>query len=470
MEAPSRIGPYEIVREIGRGGMGIVYLAKEPDGGDLFALKVLPENWANDASRLERFQREAATVMKVRHPNIIPIYSIGRAHGLRFIAMKYIEGKPLDQLIREQSAPKPGAPDDATMVLSNPRAAGAVAEAAAENEPVPPSDFEAQLGPPISWCRGETVATAGPPISSVRPRPPATKTASGSASAAAAPSNRAAEPEWVYRSVTIVETIARALDHLHSRGITHRDVKPGNIIVDKDGNPWLADFGLVRDLDARLKTEAEGLVGTVQYIAPEQILCSQDERDSRSDLYSLGVTLYELVTLRRPFDGGDPMSILHVAASEAPTAPREINPRLSGAFENVIQKAMAKDPDARYQSGNDFADDLQRLRTLKPKVEQPLEVLTNKPWIIREPRFIFVTLFLVLLVVGLVEYCVHGALQDRQRLREWRADADQAFDRGDYREAADSYRLCLRLGGGDAIVKQRLRCCEDAIYPAPKRR
>jgi eukaryotic-like serine/threonine-protein kinase len=444
MEAPSRIGPYEIVREIGRGGMGIVYLAREPLEGELLALKVLPETWSNDASRLERFQREAATVMKVRHPNIIPIYAVGRADGVRFIAMKYIEGKPLDQLIREQSAPNGAGEPDA-------------------GETGPHQDFVDQVGPPISWCRGQALATAGPAISSVRPRPAAKPTVS------AEQANRAAEPEWVYRSVVIVETIARALDHLHSRGITHRDVKPANIIVDGHGEPWLADFGLVRDLDTRLASEAEELVGTVQYIAPEQILCSQSERDSRSDLYSLGVTLYELVTLRRPFDGGDPVSILHVAASEPPVPPRGLNPKLTAAFENVIQKAMAKDPDARYQTGNELAEDLRGLRSFTPKAQPVAEAAAPAPAGRKDRRPLLTLIFLLLLAVGLAAWCLHGALVERERLRDCRTEADRAFEAGDWLDAAAGYRVCLKLGVTDATILQRLRFCEDeARMRAPK--
>jgi eukaryotic-like serine/threonine-protein kinase len=467
MEAPKRIGPYEVVREIGRGGMGIVYLAKEPVEGELFALKVLPETWSSDPSRLERFQREAATVMKVRHPNIVPIYSIGRADGVRFIAMKYIEGKPLDQLIREQATPKAAERTDATVVLSKPWARG---EAAAAPPPAPApsvpanvSDFVAHLGPPISWCRGDPVATSGPPIGSVRPRQSAKQTQTSA--------SRAGEPEWIYQSVVIVETIARALQYLHDRGITHRDVKPANIMIDGKGQPWLADFGLVRDLDTRVTSEAEGLVGTVQYIAPEQILCSQSERDSRSDLYALGVTLYELVTLRRPFDGGDPVSILHVAASEAPTPPRELNPRLTAPFEEVIQKAMAKDPDVRYQSGKDLATDLERLRTFRKPAAAAAAPQRPKTGmaVLKEPRFIYVVLFLILLVVGLVEYLLDDALKERRRLRACKAEADIAFDCGDYPEAEVGYRLYLKLNGDDALVPQRLRFCQDRLRPTPPR-
>src|SRR5688572_318384 len=193
---PTRLGPYEIQRELGRGGMGIVYLARDTNAGRLVALKVLPSAFTNDPMRLKRFQREAETVMKVRHANIVPTYDVGSDFGVRFIAMKYIEGTSLDLLIRDQS----GAglvPDSGTILLErgasssmSPEAASPQAEGGAPAEPA---------------AKSSTVVM---PLS---------------------------EPQWVYRAVRIVEKIARALAHVHEQGIVHRDVKPGNILIDHNG-------------------------------------------------------------------------------------------------------------------------------------------------------------------------------------------------------------------------------------------
>jgi serine/threonine protein kinase len=286
VEVRQRMGPYEIVRELGRGGMGVVYLARERDEGTLIALKVLPRA-CEPEDGLELFRREAATAMKVRHPNVVPIYSVGRVDETWFLAMKYIEGRTLDALIADRI-----------------------------REPTP------------LWAERS-------------------------------------ERDWVGPNVVIVEKIARALDHLHAQGIVHRDVKPANIIVDAGGEPWLLDFGLVRDLLARPRPKSDAVVGTFQYMAPEQWGRDRDRVDGRCDLYSLGAVLYEIVTLTRPFDGDDPEAIVR-AAGRRPVPPRKLNPLVSRSFERVIRKAMARSPADRYQSGAALAEDLQRVRTAPP--------------------------------------------------------------------------------------------------------
>jgi serine/threonine protein kinase len=413
---PTRLGPYEIQREIGRGGLGTVYLAREDETGRLVALKVLPTAWTNDPVRLKRFQREAETAMKVRHPNIVPIYSVGSDRGVRFIAMKYIEGTSLDLLLHSQSGA--GSPDG-TVLLNPP------------GPPAPLSDATVAGAPPAP------VDTT----SAVRPL---------------------SEPQWVYRAVRIVEKIARALGHLHEQGIVHRDVKPGNIIIDQRGGAWLADFGLVRDVDASTMSHMDGLLGTVQYIAPEQILGDRTRTDHRSDLYSLGVTLYELVTLRRPFDGRDPSSTLYAVAREAPVPPRKINPRLSDDLERVIQKAMAKDPDARYQTGNALADDLRRVRTFEP-VRAARTPAFSRLWRFgaRNPVLAAASLFVVLCFLAMAFYCLHREVSERRRLIECREEADFDFAQGRFDEAGEGYRVYLMLGGEDASVVDKLAVCRE---------
>jgi serine/threonine protein kinase len=432
MEPPERIGPYEVLREIGRGGMGIVYLAREPDEGSLLALKVLPGDWTNDDTRLKRFQREAATVMKVPHPNIVPIYSIGRAGGVWFIAMKFIEGTSLDRLIHDHAS-----------------------EIATVRHQM--TELSSRTGPVMVDRQPPTVLECDP--APAAPCVAGTKDAGGPSTG----------PEWVYRSVQIVEKVARALAHVHGQGIVHRDIKPGNILIDKTGDAWLADFGLVREVDTSM-SQAEGILGTVQYMAPEQIKTGRTGADHRSDLYALGVTLYELVTLKRPFEGPDVTSTLFAVAREAPVPPRKLNPNLTDDLERVIQKAMAKDPDARYQTGTAFADDLRRVRTFEP-------VLASRPPVFADlrrlgsnhPLVVAVTSFLVVVVMALAGYCVRNELREGRRLAECRAEADEAYGRGRFADAAESYRLYLRLGGDDAVVRERLSWCREAIEAASKK-
>jgi serine/threonine protein kinase len=451
MEVHQQIGPYEVIREIGRGGMGVVYLAREPEEGTLIALKVLPESCTADPDRLERFRREAATVMKVRHPNIVPIYSVGHADGTWFIAMKFIQGTPLDTLIYDRGRTRGSYVDDPTVVVSRPTAE----EAGFEEIAVETELEKARLGPPISWI-GESAFS----ISSV-------PDALGDPSGADEIATRSTEPGWIHRGVLIVEKVARALDYVHGHGIVHRDVKPGNIIIDECGEPWLVDFGLVRDLLARRGPRTEAIMGTFQYMAPEQASRHRDKADGRCDVYALGVTLYEIATLQRPFDGDDTVAILR-AARKAPIPPRELNPRLTKSFERVILKAMARNPEARYQSGAELAHDLERLRTLG--ADAP-DVGTSRLPIVgafgtRSTQLVVAVVAMLFMVLGLAGYCIEGALEERRRIQDCREEADQLFDRGEYAAAAEGYRMYLSLGGGDVTtVLPRLKVCDDATPP-----
>lgn len=413
---PESIGPYDVDREIGRGGMGIVYLAREREGGRLVALKVLPKEWTSDPVRLKRFRREARTIARVRHANVVPIYGVGEQDGLHYIAMKYIEGTSLDVLIRDQSGERLRIEDDTAVIE------------------------RAILG-----SNGDEEAAPG---NGRTGEPPASKPVS--------------EPQWVYRAVRIAEKIARALGHLHEHGLVHRDVKPANILLDHRGDPWLADFGLVRDAEAESVSDEEAILGTVQYIAPERVEGKDSEADHRSDLYSLGVTLYELVTLRRPFDGRGTSSTLYAVAREAPVAPRRINPGLSFDLERVIQKAMAKEPSERYQSGADFADDLRRVRTFKPVEMARIPLLAQlRRFCSRNPVLACAIAFAVLCLIGMLEYGIWREMQERRRLVECRQEADAEFQRGRYRTAGEAYRLYLRLGGRDVGVIDRLAICYE---------
>jgi eukaryotic-like serine/threonine-protein kinase len=421
MEAtpPARIGTFEILREIGRGGMGVVYLAREGNER-LVALKVLPREFTSDPVRMKRFRREAQTLSSVRHPNIVPVYQVGEADGLHFIAMKYIPGTSLDVLIRVQQASRQRLEDD-----------------------TPGGGRDADLDD--SWDARPVRRGGGP-----RPIKPL----SG--------------PRWTYRAVRVVEKIARALAHLHENGIVHRDVKPGNILIDQQGDPWLVDFGLVREVDSESVSDHDGILGTVQYVAPEQIEHEQTRPDPRSDLFSLGVSLYEAVTLKRPFDRRGTSSTLFAVAREAPVAPRVHQGGIPEDLERVILKALAKAPDLRYQTGTAFADDLRLVRTFKPVPPARTAVGRQlRQACARNPALVVAVVFAILSLIGMLEYAVYREMGDQRRRDDCREEADFAFDRGRFREAAGAYRLYLRLGGEDREASDRLAFCQDQEGPAP---
>jgi serine/threonine protein kinase len=391
--------------------MGIVYLARE-EGGRLVALKVLPREFTSDPVAMMRFQREAGTLSAIRHANTVPVYAVGEDDGMHFIAMKFIPGTPLDVLVRVQIASRQRL-DDSTAASGG------------------PDDDEFDARP---RRRGEG------------PRP--VKPLSG--------------PHWLYRSVRIIEKIARALAHLHERGIVHRDVKPGNIRIDERGNPWLVDFGLVREVDAETVSDGDGILGTVQYVSPEQIEDENAGPDHRSDLYSLGVSLYELVTLKRPFDRKETGSTLLAVAREEPVPPRVHAPGIPEDLERVILKAMTKDPELRYQSGAAFADDLRRVRTCRPVHLGPKPVVRRlRRFCSRNPLVVGALVFAVLSLIGTFEYAIYREVGDRRRLDRCRQEADYDFERCRFREAADGYRAYLRMGGKDEGITDRLVYCQE---------
>jgi tRNA A-37 threonylcarbamoyl transferase component Bud32 len=277
--APARLGEFRILGEIGRGGMGVVYEAEQASLKRRVALKVLPPALRVDARLLQRFRREAEAAGRLRHPGIVPVYSVGEAAGTPFFAMEMVEGRSLDRVIRD------------------------LREGDADGVPADPGERRA-------WA---------------------------------------------------VETIARvadALGYAHAEGILHRDVKPGNILLEPDGTPRLTDFGLALDLHAPGLTRAGEVFGSPQYMSPEQAVRQEAPLDARTDVYSLAVTLYELLTLRLPYEATTGPQLLTALAGGHLVAPRKADPTLPPDLEAVLLRALRKDPDDRYASAADFADDL----------------------------------------------------------------------------------------------------------------
>lgn len=277
--APSypTIPDFEIVGELGRGGMGIVYEARQISLDRMVALKILPMT-SIDPMAAQRFQREAETAAALHHTNIVPIHAVGHSDGVHWYAMQRIEGRPLGALLEKQ--PKGIDPDE--------------------------------------------VARIG-----------------------------------------IEAADALALAHHH--GVVHRDIKPANLLIQDDGQVWLTDFGLARrDVDDAA-TMTGAMLGTPRYMSPEQVFASRGlSLDHRSDIYSLGATLYELVTGTALFDGPTPLDVLHQIRSSEPAKPRDLRSAIPRDLEIVLQKCLAKDPKERYQSANDLASDLRAIREARP--------------------------------------------------------------------------------------------------------
>ncbi len=261
---PSALGEFRIIRELGRGGMGVVYEAEQSSLRRRVALKVLRLGVGGDDEAMQRFRREAETVARLHHTNIVPIFAVGCERGVHYYAMQLIDGRSLADVLADlQRSGTPIAVDDM-----------------------------------VRWCL----------------------------------------------------QAAEALAHAHQRGVIHRDIKPSNLLIDADGIVWLTDFGLAKRADEVTLTASGALMGTPRYMSPEQAESLHRSIDHRTDVYSLGATLYELATGRPAFDSATPHGVVIQILTEEPARPRQIRPDLPRDLETIIQTCLAKDPTQRYQT------------------------------------------------------------------------------------------------------------------------
>lgn len=317
-ELPDQLGAYRLEREIGHGGMGVVYLAREEGLDREVALKVLPTNRAMRAIDVQRFQIEAKAAAQLNHENIVPVYHVGKQDAIHYYSMKLIHGSDLSAVIRKgRESVKTNTKSDSSKQAA--------------------SSTDANMG------MSDTLELSGSHYAaSMRSR--------GHKSAAV-----------VAKSVAqIGEQVAAALHHAHQHGIIHRDIKPSNLLLDQDGNAWVADFGLAHFHDAPELTRTGDLIGTLRYMSPEQASGRRGLVDHRTDIYSLGITLYELATLKRACHGDTMREVLRQLTFERPTPIRSINSRLPHDLETIICKATERNPSDRYQSSEELALDLKK--------------------------------------------------------------------------------------------------------------
>jgi serine/threonine protein kinase len=417
---PGQIADYRILREIGRGGMGVVYEAVQSSLGRRVALKVLPFHAAGDAKALERFKREAQAAAKLHHTNIVPVFEVGENPDCCFYAMQFIQGQGLDQVISELRA------------LRSSSGRGGHIDQPKQESPVPtlahslltgnfvPSDLTAATAPPETAEHNLHIQenTGSPPLPSTQADGPGLTSSAvlpGQTDLSAVQTDR----RHFFESIAhIGQQTAAALAHAHERGIVHRDIKPSNLLLDASGTVWVTDFGLAKTADGDLTTPGD-ILGTLRYMSPERFSGSCDPR---ADVYALGVTLYELLLLRPAFSSCDRMTLITEITKEEPARPRALDRRVPRDLETIVLKAMAKDPARRYQTAADLAEDLRRFLGGEPiKARRTSLVERARLWSRRHKALagLYVVLFLAAVGSSLFAFYLNHLLgeSERQRLR-----------------------------------------------------
>ena len=344
------LGDFRILREIGRGGMGVVYEAEQVSLGRRLALKVLPFAATLDPRQLQRFRNEAQAAAALKHPNIVGIHSVGCERGVHYYAMELVEGRTLDQLIEElrHLSSRPASADALPPVSNVTRdlVAGRLGQA---NRKKSGSDDPTQELAPS--------ATPQPPASGTQSLAPDTQR---EAQAAVSTQGLHRTAEFFRSAAQLGIQAAEALEHAHQMGVVHRDIKPSNLMVDDAGHLWITDFGLAMTQKDPALTMTGDIVGTLRYMSPEQALGRRREMDHRTDIYSLGITLYELLTLRPAFVGESRATLVRSLLEQDPPPPRRVDPAIPRDLETIVLKATAKESSQRYPTVQEMADDLKR--------------------------------------------------------------------------------------------------------------
>ena len=379
--ANETLGDFRILHEVGRGGMGVVYEAEQLSLRRRVALKVLPFAAVLDSRQLRRFQNEAQAAALLHHPQIVPVYGVGYDRGVHFYAMQLINGPTLADVIRQLRLQ-----------------AGMDAEQAVPTVPAPPSieNSEARVAAaPAPGKVAEVDASSGVKAKAL----PSSTAPHGILST----SRDHRSWSFIRAAVQLGIDVAEAFAFAHQEGVLHRDIKPGNLLLGERGNVWVTDFGLARVESEPALTFTGDLIGTLRYMSPEQALGNRAVIDHRTDIYSLGATLYELLTLQPVFAGEDRQTLLRQVAFEEPQPPRTLERHLPVPLETVLLKSLAKDPHERYATADALAADLRRFLEQKPVLaKRPSLLDRGAKWALRNRYFMAVgTAGLLLAVITL---------------------------------------------------------------------
>jgi tetratricopeptide (TPR) repeat protein len=415
--ASKRLGDFEILRELGRGGMGVVFEARQVSLHRKVALKVLSGGLGLTAKAVQRFHREAEAAAKLHHTNIVPVYATGEEEGTHFYAMELIDGPSLDQVIRQIRQARKGHPS------------------------------------PELTSHSEANAPRTPDLAATGPYAP-----EGGSLPTVSASSFSSDGGYFDTVARMVGEVADALDYAHRQGIIHRDVKPSNLLLSPAGRLSLNDFGLARLLEQPGMTMSGEFVGTPAYMSPEQIAVGRIPLDHRTDIYSLGATLYELLTMEPPHQGQSREQVLAQIVHKEPMVPRRIQKKVPVDLETICLKCLEKDPDRRYQTAGELAEDLRRyVNRFAISARRAGPVARLVKWVRRRPALAasLGCLFLAICVAVAFAYQAHR-VEERARLMLLDEKVSHAYEiasSGDVKRTDDAIKEIEELGASTGQVR-----------------
>ncbi len=448
-----RVGDYDIIREVGRGGMGIVFEAVHRSLGRRVAIKVMPTSSLQDEKYITRFRREAQAAARLHHTNIVSVFGVGQHEGNHYYVMEFIDGENLSGVVRAMT--RKAISDTSPTVHDQTRQVG---------------NTQIVIGTPKTMVADDTMSQ--PHESDDVPELRLDTSAITSSKVHIPTGNK--RFRW---AADLASQIADAMAYAHGQGTLHRDIKPSNLLLDQKGQVWITDFGLVKDASHHTLTGTGDIIGTPQYMCPESF---EGKYDQRSETYCLGLTLYELVTLQPAFSDTSTAELIKAVTTSTPISPRKIDSRIPADLNTIIEKAISREPEARYQTAEAIRDDLRAYlsdRTISAR--RPSAIGQAVRWAKRNPLTaalggLSVALLSLVAVTAVIAYWVtNAALADvssqAETLRSQKKTIQELLDNS----KENSKRIAEGLAQAQASVEITIEMFDEMfkqIVSGPDRR